>query len=151
MEQSDDLVRKVVYDVTLTRGFPPSLADAAKSLGATLAEARAAFRRLADAHVLVLQPDSDEILMANPFSAVPTPFVVELDAFTCFGNCIWDALGIGAMMKRDARIKTSCGDCSAVMELRVADGVLQDTPQNMQGLIHFALPARRWWDDIVFN
>jgi Alkylmercury lyase len=85
--------------------------------------------------------------MANPFSAVPTPFVVELRQYSCFGNCIWDSLGIAAMTGRDARIKTACGDCGTAMEVTVANGALQHT----EGLVHFAIPARHWWDDIVYN
>ena len=50
--------------------------------------------------------------MAEPFSAVPTPFAVYVDDQRYFGNCIWDALGIPAMLHADARIESSCG-CSA--------------------------------------
>jgi hypothetical protein len=75
------------------------------------------------------------------------PFLVELEAFTCFGNCIWDALGIAAMMKQDARIKTACGDCGIALELTVEVGQVKGDA----GIIHFALPARRWWEDIVFQ
>jgi hypothetical protein len=33
------------------------------------------------------------------------------------------------------------------MYLRVVNGSLEDAP----GIVHFAIPAARWWDDIVFN
>ena len=143
----DRQVRQHIYEFTLSRGYPPTLADAAASLAVSASEVSAAFRRLADAHMLVLQPETDEILMASPFSAVPTPFLVETDAFTCFGNCIWDALGIPAMLKQDARIKTACPDCGTGLSLSVSAGSLRAP----DGLIHFALPARRWWDNIVFT
>jgi len=112
-----------------------------------LQEVSAAFQRLVAGRVLVLQPESGEILMANPFSAVPTPFLVQLDAYSCYGNCIWDALGVLAMLKTDGRIATSCPDCGTALEVRVANGSVQAT----QGLIHFAIPALHWWDDIVFT
>lgn len=143
----DLLVRQHIYEVTLGRGFPPALAEAAASLGVVEAEVLASFERLAAGHMLVLQPESREILMANPFSAVPTPFLVEMDAFSCYGNCIWDALGIPAMLKQNAHIRTACADCGTAMDLSVVDGRLQPA----EGIIHFALPARQWWDDIVFN
>jgi hypothetical protein len=38
-------------------------------------------------------------------------------------------------------------DCGTRMEVRIAGGVVQPTV----GLAHFAVPARRWWDDIVFT
>ncbi len=146
-EEFDRNVRRFVYDVTLRRGYPPTLAETARDLRATPDAVTASFERLAAGRVLVLQPDSGEILMANPFSAVPTPFLVEFDDFGCYGNCIWDAMGIAAMRRKDARIKTSCGDCGALMEVGIVAGALQSG----QGVAHIALPARRWWDDIVFN
>ena len=114
-----------------------------------VADVLGALQRLAAGHVLVLQPDTGEILMANPFSAVPTPFVVELapGGYSCFGNCVWDSLGIAAMTGQDARIKTACGDCGTAMEVTVANGSVQQA----EGLVHFAIPALHWWDDIVFN
>ena len=42
-------------------------------------EVRGAWRRLHDAHALVLNPATDELRMANPFSAVPTAYRVEAD------------------------------------------------------------------------
>jgi len=85
--------------------------------------------------------------MANPFSAVPTPFVVTTPQKLYYGNCIWDALGIPAMLKTDATIDASCGCCNTAMKITVKD----ETVLESQGLAHFAIPAAHWWDDIVFN
>lgn len=146
-EDFDRRARQYVYEVTLSRGSPPTLAEAAHGLASSADEILASFQRLAAAHMLVLQPGSGEILMASPFSAVPTPFRVETDAFSCYGNCIWDALGIPALLKQDARIRTSCADCGLALDLSIVDGALQAA----EGIIHFALPARRWWENIVFS
>jgi hypothetical protein len=146
-QEFDYQVRRYVYEATLKRGYPPAISEASAHFGVPASEVGDAFRRLAAGRVLVLQPDTGEILMASPFSGVPTPFVVELAGYSCFGNCIWDALGIAAMTGQDARIKTSCGDCGAATEVRVGGGAVQ----NPEGLAHFAVPARHWWDDIVFN
>jgi hypothetical protein len=104
-----------------------------------------ALQRLAAGRVLVLD-DAGEILMAPPFSAVPTPFLVQTAAFRAFGNCIWDALGIVAMAGTNATIATSCGDCGAALRVAVTDGSVEGA-----GLVHFALPARKWWENIVFT
>jgi hypothetical protein len=143
----DLLVRRHIYEVTLGRGNPPALAEAAARLRAAQPDILASFQRLAAAHILVLQPENGEILMANPFSAVPTPFLVELEAFSCYGNCIWDALGIPAMLRQNAHIRTACADSGSAVDLSIEDGRLRPA----EGIIHFALPARRWWEDIVFN
>jgi hypothetical protein len=96
--------------------------------------------------VLVLQ-ESGEILMANPFSAVPTPFIVEAGERRYWANCIWDGLGVLAMTGADGRVLASCGDCGEAMGVQVQGGDLVSP----EGLIHFAVPARQWWSNIKFT
>ncbi len=143
----DTRVRCHVYDYVMREGTPPSAAAAAAALGHSTEEVTAAFRRLADARILVLQHDTGEILMANPFSAGPTPFQVHAGGRTFFGNCIWDAFGIFAMLRHDGRLDTSCGCCGTAMQLTVTRGMLDPG----EGIAHFGIPAAHWWDDIVFN
>jgi hypothetical protein len=142
----DQRVRFHVYDATMRSGTPPSAAAVAASMESDRASVVESFRRLADAHVLVVQRDSGEILMAPPFSAVPTPFLVQTPRYPMYGNCIWDALGVAAMLGMDAKILTSCGDCGSAAVVAVENGMVRG-----EGLIHFALPAREWWNDIVFT
>lgn len=139
-------IRTFVYDTCLTRGLPPSVAETAQALDRSHAEIRSAFQRLAEARILVLQPGG-EILMANPFSAVPTPFPVRAGPVSCYGNCIWDALGIPAMLHGDALISTSCACCGEQLHVEIAGGSLRATT----GVIHFGVPAHHWWDNIVFT
>jgi hypothetical protein len=146
---ADDLdkrVRAEVYEATMRRGAPPRSSEVAEALKLDQRRVRDSFRRLAEAHVLVLQPELGEILMANPFSAVPTPFQVESSGLSAYGNCIWDALGIPAMLNADATIHTSCADCGVAIQIQVARGSVSG-----KGLLHFAIPAREWWNDIVFT
>ena len=95
----------------------------------------------------MLQRESREILMANPLCAVPTPFVVRAGAQSFFGSCVWDALGIIAMLKTDATLETSCACCGEAMAIEIRGG----GPSSPQGISHFAIPARRWWENIVFT
>lgn len=108
---------------------------------------RAGLTRLAAGRVLVLQPSSHEILMAPPFGAVPTPFVVHTPAHAAYANCGWDALGVSVMLQRSARIDSGCGCCGERLTLDTT----MSSPPTGGGLLHFAVPARRWWDDIVFT
>ena len=140
-------VRASVYDVAMATGLPPTVHELAQRLGMPTGAVREALERLATAKALVLQRESREVLMANPFSAVPTPFAVHAKGHLYYGNCIWDALGIPAMLQADACIETSCGCCSEAMRLSVEGGELQPAT----GVVHFAIPAHRWWQDIVYN
>ena len=146
---SDDFDRRArfhIYDITMRSGTPPSIDAVAAAMESDRGSVAEAFRRLAEGHVLVLQRDGGEILMAPPFSAVPTPFVVETPRYSTYGNCIWDALGVAAMLGTDARIVTSCGDCGTAAEVVVEGAAVRG-----EGPIHFALPARDWWNDVVFT
>jgi hypothetical protein len=137
-------VRLAVYRKFVEEGRPPTAPEIAGGLGVAAAEVEASLRRLADGHVLVLAPGTPYIWMANPFSAIPTPFEVLVGDRTYFGNCIWDALGIPACLGADARIRTYCPDCSEPLSLDIRNGTLEAS----EGVIHFAVPAARWWEDI---
>jgi Alkylmercury lyase len=81
------------------------------------------------------------------FPLCPRLFRVRSGKRAWYGNCIWDALGIPAMLHQDARIDASCGCCNYEMILRVEEGRLLGP----KGIIHFALPPRQWYNDIVFT
>ncbi len=140
-------VRRYVYDHVMREGLPPTTAQTASALSTTPDNVGASFRRLADARVLVLQKGTGEILMSNLFSAVPTPFLVRAGGGSWYGNCIWDAMGIPAMLEQDATIEASCGCCGTAMHMSIIDGSLGEA----SGIVHFAIPTAHWWDDIVFN
>jgi hypothetical protein len=132
----DSTLRLRIYEEIVRTGDAPSVAVLASQFGVAVKDVGAALRRMHDAHILVLQP-SGEVLMANPFSAVPTPFVNEVGDRRWSGNCIWDALGILATLHADGRVLTSCAGCGDALALEVIDGVVSG-----DGIIHFALPTR---------
>src|SRR5262245_57216225 len=101
-------VREHVYRVTVERGRPPCSAEAAAALGLSPGEVLDLFRTLRSRRLLALAPDSGEIVMAPPFSAVPTPFRVAVGERSYFANCVWDSYGIAAALHADADIDASC-------------------------------------------
>jgi hypothetical protein len=146
-ETFDRDVRLAVYGFFVEERRAPSVEETAAALGHPAPDVAAAFGRLESAHVLVMEPGTTTIRMANPFSAAPTAFRVETPRGSWWGNCIWDAFGIVAMLGRDGTVSTSCADCGEPMELPVQRGAFQEHG----GVAHFAVPARRWWDDIGFT
>lgn len=139
-------LRLFIYRQFIERGAPPSVDDAAREFGARPGEVTAALDRLAAAHLLVLKPGTHDIWMANPLSSVPTPFRVTTPHGSWWGPCIWDSLGIAAMLDTSAAIATRCPDCDEPQALLVNAGSLA-----AEGVVHFAVPARSWWDDIGFT
>jgi hypothetical protein len=126
---------------------PPAIDDVAAALSLSPAEVEASFRRLEERHVLVFAPGTRNVWMANPLSAFPTPFRVETPRGAYWGNCVWDAFGVVAMLGGDGVVLTTCADCGDEMSLRVRRGVLDPA----EGVAHFAVPARRWWDNIGYT
>jgi len=140
-------VRLHLYEQLIATAAAPSAADAARALDVREADVEAAFRALADARLIVLHPGTLDVWMAMPFSNVQTPFTVIADGRAYYANCAWDAFGIAAILRADAHIFTTCADCGGAIERKVAGGVLTDT----RGVVHFAVPRARWWDDIGFT
>lgn len=146
LQPLDLSVRRDVYDAAIEDCRIPTIEMLSEALEASEQDVRQSLRRLAHAHMLVLQ-DNGEILMANPFSAVPTPFVVSARGKQWYANCIWDGMGVAAMLGDDAVIDASCGCCGTSMRLAVPSECRDEDER----VAHFAIPAARWWDDIVFN
>ena len=147
MEARDIALRNVTYGLFVELGRAPSADEVADREGTTADEVIAGWRRLHDGHAIVLDPTTDALLMANPFSGVPTPHVVEADGRRWYANCAWDAFGICAALQTDGRIETSCRDCGDPIEIEVRDG----RPGDESLVFHCLVPAARWWDDIVFT
>ncbi len=146
METFDDRLRRYVYQHFVWEGRAPDVREMSAALSRPIREIRAGLERLARSHAFVLQDDG-ELWRAAPFSAAPTPFAVRMGRSLWWGTCIWDALGIPAMLQQDARIEASCGCCNNRMVLN-ASGVRLSGPK---GIVHFAVPARDWYADIVFT
>lgn len=106
-------------------------------------EPDAALHRLHSTHAVVLD-ESGQIIMANPFSGVPTVWQVRAGERMWFGNCAWDAVAIPIALGIDATIEAPWLDGGDV-HLSVIDGHAVGD----DGFIHFAVPAAHWWDDVV--
>jgi hypothetical protein len=143
----DTTVRLALYGEFVRTASPPTAETVAARTQAPVVEVRAALERLAAGKAIVLQPQSREVLMANPLCAVPTPFRVRNQGRSFFGSCVWDGLGIMAMLRGYSILDTSCACCGEAMMIETRDGQMASAG----GVIHFAIPAKRWWENIVFT
>jgi len=141
-------IRLWIYRHFVDTGIAPSPVEIAGKFGLTpnLVE-QALYRLQTDADALVLIPGSPYIWMAEPFSAIPTSFVVRSQNRRWWGNCIWDALAILALLRLDGDVSTACPNSGNVLRVTVAKWKLMEAP----GLVHFAVPARDWWRNIGFT
>ena len=143
----DRQVRLSVYRHFIRTGQAPSLHDTSGDVGADPTAISASLERLGANRVLVLHPTTRQLWMAMPFSAIPTEFRVTSGERAWWANCAWDALGISAMLQTPAEITTSCTDCGDPLSVRTTGREISDP----SGVVHFAVPAGAWWDDIGFT
>jgi DNA-binding transcriptional MocR family regulator len=144
--ERDVAVKQAIYEALADTGHAPSSREVAATLGVPEPDVLAAFERLHRQRLLVPEPgDSSRIRMAPPFSGVPTTFRVRARDRSYFGNCVWDALGIAAALHADAIVDASDGHTGEPLSLTLG----RDGPAPTSLVAHFAVPAARWWDDII--
>jgi hypothetical protein len=143
----DTRIQSAIYDWTARTTRPPTVDEAAAVVGATPDEVRGAYRRLFGNRVLFLEPDRETIRMAAPFSAVPTQHRVIVGDRQYFANCSWDALGIPAALHEEADVRSRCEETLEPIQLRVR----RAGPDPEPVVAHFAVPAAKWWADLVFT
>lgn len=144
----DSSVRLHIIGELIARGSAPSVTSTATALRSAESDIAATYDRLAANRVIVLRPGTRDVLMAAPLSALPTSHVVRVTGGRShYGNCVWDALGVLAMLGVDGDVDTSCSDCSSRLRLTVRNRELEPS----DAVVHFAVPAARWWEDIVFT
>ena len=134
LDERDLDLRNRTYRAHVDTGRAP----APEELG-PCAEVLAGWRRLHEAHALVL--DGDSLRMLNPFSAVPTRYRVEAGGRSWYANCAWDAFGIPAALGVDGRIE----------HRDIAVEVRGGQPDDERLVFHCEVPAAHWWDDIVYT
>jgi hypothetical protein len=149
MDDHDLDIRNHTYRAFVDLGRAPDPDEVAVRASARVGapDVVASWSRLHDEHALVLDTTRTRIVMANPFSAVPTPHRVLATGRSWFANCAWDAFGIPAALHVDGRIDTCCPDCGDTLSFGVIDGEPGDTDL----LFHCQVPASGWWDDIRFT
>jgi hypothetical protein len=144
----DTTVKLKIYETIAETTKPPTSGDVARNLSVRVDEVESAFARLHAKRLLVPEPgDPSRIRMAPPFSGVQTPFLAIVDVKSYYANCVWDGLGIIAALHDDGSVKASDGHTGEPMTIEVKHG--QPVPQ--QCVIHFAVPAAKWWEDIIYT
>jgi hypothetical protein len=147
MDATDLALRNRTYAWFVDLGRAPTATELAAETDVSVEAIRAGWRRLHDAHAIVLDPEMDEIRMANPFSAVPTAYRVEAAGRWWYANCAWDAFGIGAALDADSVIETTCADCGSSLRVMVTDA----QPDDRDLVFHVLVPASTWWADIGYT
>ncbi|MEZ4417528.1 MAG: organomercurial lyase [Gemmatimonadota bacterium] len=147
MNDLERAARWMVYQYFAQAGSAPSLAALARLLERPAGQVRLALAGLAAQHQIVLADDGETIRMAHPFGAFESGVRVEAGGTLYHTPCIWDALALPALLDKDAVIEVDAALRGAPLRLLIQGGGLRPTVS----VIHFVVPAARFWDDIAFT
>lgn len=150
MDRSDSrppvwALREFVYGFIVRSGIAPTAEEVADGLDLDLSAAKDGLARLHTLHAIFLDANG-HIRMANPFSGVPTDFQVRSGGVSYWANCAWDALGIPAALGAVAEVTAIYAEDRSPASLRIADDRVEG-----RGVVHFMLPFRRWYDDLLLT
>lgn len=140
-------IRAFVYQYFAESTHPPLVGETASRFGLSHEEAASAYEELHQRHAFFLKPDTHEILMANPFSGIETPYKVHANNKTYFANCAWDSLGIPATLHIDAQVEAACAQSGEPIHLTVSGQQVQGS----NALMHFLVPFKDWYHDLPFT
>jgi hypothetical protein len=143
----DSRVRTAIYAWIAEKTEAPVVRELAGILSEPPEAIREACGRLFRKRVLFLEPDGETIRMAPPFSAVPTQHRVRVGDREYFANCSWDSLGIPAALHAPAEVFSRCEQTLEPIRLHVG----REGPEPQPVVAHFAVPAAKWWTDLVYT
>lgn len=136
-----------VIEFVIERGFAPDSDELADRLEAAVEEVERGLLGLQDYHGVVLHPGSTRIWVVHPFSTAPTNFVVKAGRRQWWAPCAWCALGVAALVEGDVSIVTTLGAEGEQVTVAVKSGQVEATGY----VVHFPVPMRRVWDDVIYS
>ena len=141
-------VRKFIFDHFFEHSTPPVIEEVMQKFGLGRAQALSALKGLEEDHHILLVPGTQRILMANPYSAVTTPFLVHIGGRRYFANCAWDTISMHMMLEMDARVESYCHHCGEGIELSLSDGrVISSSPPSP--IIFLSTSVSRWYENLI--
>jgi hypothetical protein len=153
---SDNLqknVRKYIFEHFEEHTTAPVLEQIMRKFGLDRASAFQTLVDLQSARHIALLPGTQRILMAFPFSGIVTPFRVRLtgEDKEYFANCAWDAVAIHVALGKEQWVSSYCHHCSEDIKIHLKDQRVVSQGSDSQALIYLALPASKWWENIVMT
>lgn len=141
-------VRKYIFDHFFEHSTAPVLEEVMRHFRLSRQEAFSRFKDLEADHHILLVPGTARILMANPFSAVNTPFRVNIGGRGYFANCAWDTVSLHVMLDRDARVESYCHHCAEPIGILLSEGkVVSSLPK--EPLIFLSVPVGKWYENLI--
>ena len=148
MTADSKAVRKFIFDHFFEHTTAPVVEEIMLRFGLDRKQAFVALRLVESDHHELLVPGTQRILIANPYSAVDTPFRVYIQGKRYFANCAWDTVSMHVMLGLDTRVESYCHHCGKKLEIHLSKGkVVSAQPQSP--LIFLSTPVAKWYDNLI--
>jgi carboxypeptidase C (cathepsin A) len=104
---------------------------------------------LEELHHIKLIPGVPRILMAWPFSNIPTQYKVKSeDGKEYFANCAWDAIAFHIVLKQSIEITSFCYHCNHLINLTITkDSIITKNPESF--IVNFSKPISQWMNNVI--
>ncbi|MFQ5959294.1 MAG: organomercurial lyase, partial [Alphaproteobacteria bacterium] len=121
LDAAEDRVRRAVLVLYARLGRAPAAAEIAAEAGVAPDAVGGVLARLEARDILRLDAAKRTILGAYPFAERESGHRVSLGDHTLNAMCSIDALGVGAMCRRDVTIASACRGCGAAIDVATGD------------------------------
>ena len=148
LSAEDEQVRGALTRAIAELGHAPTPEALARSMGCNLAALEAHLRRLADAHALLLHPNSTRPWVVHPFALAPGSCWVRTPRRGYWANCLYCAFGIAAALDSHAVITTRYGGEEEAPQYEVRRGI--GVASASSDVFHLSTPPAQWWDNVIF-
>jgi hypothetical protein len=145
---TDDALRIHVYDRLVAIGRAPSAREIGAHFDIPTEEAHQRLAALKIGKTILVDQNTREIRMAGPFAPAESAYRLSDGTHTWFANCAWDMFGVSMIVGKKMLGETACPDCGDQIAIECDP---DHPPVECQSVIHFLVPARRWYDDIGFT
>lgn len=140
----DESVRGAASRLIADLGRAPSSEEIGAALALTADAVDEALRNLAQAHALLLHPNSTRLWAVHPFALSPGGCWVETPRHGYWANCLYCAFGIAAALKCDALVTTRRGGEAESVRYAVTNGSVSG-----DDVFHLSTPVAQWWDNVI--
>lgn len=121
LEAGEDLVWRTVLQLYADRGRPPRPSEVAAETGIEPDRIKALLRKLQLRDFIGLEPGTEAIQYAYPFTQAASGHKVELRGHLLYALCGIDALGVGAMYRTDITVESPCRLCGETIRVSTKD------------------------------
>lgn len=141
-------VRLYVYQ-TFADSATVNAEDVAVRFRITKDEALHSLRQLHDQHLIVLDNDRTNIVMAHPWAAKNLGFVVASSRQKWWGGCAWDSFAIPSLINETCLIATRCPACGNALAINIDPDKPPDNATDW--VAHFLVPVTKMWNDVIYS